>query len=243
VINDRGIKQIYTLVMWKVHVPPRIHVFLSLLANNKTLTRDNLAKRRNVDDKSCLFCSENETVMHLFYECCVARNLWEIVAEITGLPLVTDFESMAKWWIRSKKYNQVNVFYAAVLWAVWKLRNKLCFQGHCWEGMRKVVASCAKLLRNWSLVNKSEDAAQLGAWARELEASSARPERVTWMPPDADEGTLFEQGVSLSSVVTESRSRMNENLSNCVPGSSLSEFDANVCSCNVACSDSELCFE
>jgi hypothetical protein len=93
VINDRGIKQIYTLVMWKVHVPPRIHVFLSLLANNKTLTRDNLAKRRNVDDKSCMFCSENETVMHLFYECCVARNLWELVAEITGLPLVTDFLS------------------------------------------------------------------------------------------------------------------------------------------------------
>jgi hypothetical protein len=28
VINDRGIKQIYTPVMWKIHVPPRIHVFL-----------------------------------------------------------------------------------------------------------------------------------------------------------------------------------------------------------------------
>jgi hypothetical protein len=35
------------------------------------------------------------------------------------------------------------------------LRNKLCFQEQCWEGMRKVVASCAKLLRNWSLVKYS----------------------------------------------------------------------------------------
>jgi hypothetical protein len=42
--------------------------------------------------------------------------------------LVTDFESMAKWWIWSKKYN-VNVFYAAVVWSLWNLRNKLCFQG------------------------------------------------------------------------------------------------------------------
>jgi hypothetical protein len=30
-------------------------VFLWLLANNKVLTRDNLAKRRAVNDKTCLF--------------------------------------------------------------------------------------------------------------------------------------------------------------------------------------------
>jgi hypothetical protein len=162
--------------MWKIHVPPRIHVFLWMLANNKILTRDNLAKRKDVDDMSCLFCSENETVRHLLHECCVVRNLWEIVAEIAGLPLVTDFESMAKWWIWSKKYN-VNVFYAAVVWSLWNLRNKLCFQGQCWEGMRRVMASCAKLLRNWSLVNNSDDAAQLGVWACALEARSARRER------------------------------------------------------------------
>ena len=30
--------------MWKLKVPPRIHIFLWLLANNKLLTRDNLAK-------------------------------------------------------------------------------------------------------------------------------------------------------------------------------------------------------
>jgi hypothetical protein len=57
VIDDRGVKQIYTLLMWKIHVPPRIHVFLWLLVNNKILTMDNLAKRKDVDDKSCLFSS------------------------------------------------------------------------------------------------------------------------------------------------------------------------------------------
>ena len=30
--------------MWKLKVPPRIHIFLWLLANNKLLTGDNLAK-------------------------------------------------------------------------------------------------------------------------------------------------------------------------------------------------------
>jgi hypothetical protein len=71
--------------------------------NNKILTRDNLAKRREVTNRSCLFCSKSETILHLLYECCVARNLWGVVAEIAGLPMVPDFEAMAKWWIRSKK--------------------------------------------------------------------------------------------------------------------------------------------
>jgi hypothetical protein len=49
-------------------VPSRIHIFLWLLANNKTLTRDNLAKRKELNDKTCLFCAEYELVRHLFYE-------------------------------------------------------------------------------------------------------------------------------------------------------------------------------
>jgi hypothetical protein len=48
------VKQVYGLVMWKIKVPPRIHIFLWLLANNKVLTRDNLVKMRNVDDKAFL---------------------------------------------------------------------------------------------------------------------------------------------------------------------------------------------
>jgi hypothetical protein len=96
------------------------------LANNKILTRDNLAKRKEVDDRSCLFCSGNETVGHLLYECCVARIMWEVVSEVTDLPLIVDSESMSKWWIRHKNYNVVNVFYTAVVWSLWNMRNKLC---------------------------------------------------------------------------------------------------------------------
>lgn len=68
VINDRGVRQVFTPVMWKVIIPPRIHIFFVwLLADNKVLTRDNLSKRKNLDDKTCLFCSEYETMHHLFF--------------------------------------------------------------------------------------------------------------------------------------------------------------------------------
>jgi hypothetical protein len=33
-INDCGVRQVYTLVVWKLSIPPRLHIFLWLLANN-----------------------------------------------------------------------------------------------------------------------------------------------------------------------------------------------------------------
>jgi hypothetical protein len=64
--------------------PPRLHIFLWLLANNKLLTKDNLAKRNNLGDASCLFCIDFESVHHLFFDCCVAKNMWQQFADITG---------------------------------------------------------------------------------------------------------------------------------------------------------------
>ena len=54
-ISFRGVKPVYTPAVWHLNVPPRIHIFLWLIANNKTLTRTNLAKRQEVENISCLF--------------------------------------------------------------------------------------------------------------------------------------------------------------------------------------------
>jgi hypothetical protein len=48
-------------------VPPRVHFFLWLHSKNKLLTQDNLEKRRAVDDTICVFCTERETICHLFF--------------------------------------------------------------------------------------------------------------------------------------------------------------------------------
>jgi hypothetical protein len=58
VINDRGIRQFSSPVMWIIPVPSRLHIFLWLLANNKILTKENLPKTRKVENMSCLFCNE-----------------------------------------------------------------------------------------------------------------------------------------------------------------------------------------
>jgi hypothetical protein len=130
--------------MWRILVPPVLHVFLWLLANNKVLTRDNLAKRKNIDDKTCLFCNESETVLHLFFECCVAHQpIWEIISEVSCLPLIKDIQPLSKIWWRGKNFKAFNV-----IWSIWNTRNNLCFQGVCWTKME--MWRCAKLIRKLS---------------------------------------------------------------------------------------------
>jgi hypothetical protein len=86
------------------------------------------------------------------------------------------------------------VLYTAAVWYLWNLRKKLCFHGQCWEGITRVMASCAKLLWNCSLVNNSDDTAQLTVWPCTLEARSARPERLMWATPDDAEARLKQYG-------------------------------------------------
>ena len=66
-----------------------------LLSKNKLLSRDNLAKRRMVEDGNHLFCGGLVNICHHFFECVVARRLWGELAEYEGATLVTDFESFS----------------------------------------------------------------------------------------------------------------------------------------------------
>ena len=55
VINFRGICPVFIPALWKLNVPPRVHVFLWLLSHNKIMTKDNLRKRQIIKLEECLF--------------------------------------------------------------------------------------------------------------------------------------------------------------------------------------------
>jgi hypothetical protein len=109
IINFRGWPQFLHPSVWRLIIPPRVHFFLWLLSKNKLLARDNLEKRRKLDDSSCLFYGEKESVAHLFFECVVARKAWEEVSTIIGFEIGSDFESAASCWLCNKKIGVVNV--------------------------------------------------------------------------------------------------------------------------------------
>jgi hypothetical protein len=122
-----GVRQIFSPLVWKIIAPP-IHIFLLLVANNKILTGGDMSKRKPLDDMSCLYCSEAESVNHLFFSRCVAKCAWEALPEIMKFQTMGDFESVAKLWLQNKKYKFVNLCPAAMLCTLWKSRNDLVFQ-------------------------------------------------------------------------------------------------------------------
>lgn len=115
VINHRGVVPVFIQAVSKLFIAPRVQFFLWLLSNNKLLTRDNLVKRRTVNDPSCLFCEEGESINHLFFQCCVAVNVWEFVSAYFSRTIDTDFESVASLWLSNRKFLICNIVSSAVL--------------------------------------------------------------------------------------------------------------------------------
>ena len=68
VVSFRGVTPVYVPAVWKLIIPPRIHIFLWLLSRNKLLTRDNLGKKG-----SC----------RIKHACFAVRSSWLIIYSLT----------------------------------------------------------------------------------------------------------------------------------------------------------------
>jgi hypothetical protein len=170
--------------VWDIKVPPKIHFFLWLLAHRKNLTRDNLVKRQNVDDLTCLLCVESETCDHLFFECVVASAIWSEVSQIMIFPNAhVTFSSIFSLWKDNKKNVVANVVSAAVLWTIWLTRNDLCFSRSVWPGMqviwRRVVFNLAQL----SILLAGETRERAKMVIAQLETLMCAPQLLSWPGP------------------------------------------------------------
>jgi hypothetical protein len=118
--------------IWKVKIPPKIKIFLWLVANDVILTKDNMVKQNWKGEPSCYFCRQPETVNHLLFTCSIAKVVWATVATCLGAnDIPSSFQYSWNWcekWIpNGKQFFAVGI--AAVCWAIWKMRNKICFEG------------------------------------------------------------------------------------------------------------------
>ena len=82
VVNFRGVRPVYPNAIWGLCISPGYRSFFGFEVKKKLLTRDNLAKRREVSNKTCLFCSEPESITHAFFECCVVKILWSFFSVV-----------------------------------------------------------------------------------------------------------------------------------------------------------------
>jgi hypothetical protein len=70
-----------------------------------------LSIRKKLEDKSCLFCKEPESVQHLFFECVVAKQLWFHMSEVCDRQIGADFLSIGQMWISNNKFVVCNSFF------------------------------------------------------------------------------------------------------------------------------------
>ncbi|PNT64527.1 hypothetical protein BRADI_4g29856v3 [Brachypodium distachyon] len=114
-------------------------------------------KKRHIEKpESCVFCAENETVYHLFFECAVAKIMWQTVSLHFNKQLGADLESIARLWISHKKHGALNSICAAILWCIWKFRNSFTFYNAVWISSNQLWWLILRTLQKWKIIYKQE---------------------------------------------------------------------------------------
>jgi hypothetical protein len=85
ILSDVPIDKISNDKLWKLKIPLRIKVFGWYLRKGVVLTKDNLAKRNWHGSKKCVFCHQDETIKHLFFQCRLARSIWSVIQVASNL--------------------------------------------------------------------------------------------------------------------------------------------------------------
>jgi hypothetical protein len=69
----------YNTFIWKLKLPLKIKVFIWYLYKGLILTKDNLTWWQCQGDRKCCFCSLNESIQHLLFDCQFAKFIWRII--------------------------------------------------------------------------------------------------------------------------------------------------------------------
>ena len=101
-----------------------------------------------------IFCNCHESIDHLFFTCPVARVVWACVAQCFGandIPVNIDqcWLCLNKWlpqWLPQQR--EVHVWgVAAICWAMWKARNKACFDKKLIKKPVEIVCHAGALMK------------------------------------------------------------------------------------------------
>ena len=99
--------------------------------------------KKRVGNTKCRFCDEEETVLHLFFQCSAAKYVWSVVGTAVGARNRPGSFLQFFWWLPQFINASRNVEItgpAAICWAIWKLRNQACFE-------KKLIKSPFELIR------------------------------------------------------------------------------------------------
>ena len=163
--------------IWKMKIPLKTKVFAWYLRRGVILTKDNLAKRNWHGSIKCVFCTHDESIKHLFFQCEFARSIWSAVQIGSTLYPPRSVANIFGNWLngvdpRFKLLIRVGAI--AVIWSLWLCRNDKVFNDKN-SSILQVIYRCTATLRLWSVLQRVEHrdlflevSSRLEAAAREL---------------------------------------------------------------------------
>jgi hypothetical protein len=117
----------------------KVKVFMWLAVRKSILTKDMLQPRGWRGDEKCQFCGGNETIIHLFFSCPLARYIWNLASCVNSFKnKPVSVQHLLGGWMRDSRKSEfflVTVGVAAILWAIWKTRNNACFRSNTTVGV------------------------------------------------------------------------------------------------------------
>ncbi|WVZ62664.1 hypothetical protein U9M48_012381 [Paspalum notatum var. saurae] len=116
--------------IWKTKIPLKIKIFMWYVKRGVLLTKDNLARRNWNGHQGCCFCNKRESIQHLFFDCQVAKFIWRLVFMTLDLSPPRSTQHLFNQWSSQggRKYKPfLLVGAAALIWAIWLLRNDAVF--------------------------------------------------------------------------------------------------------------------
>jgi hypothetical protein len=147
--------------IWRAKIPLKIKLFMWLVFQNAILTKDNLLRRGWSGDEKCMFCSCDESITHLFFECSMAKYVWSMVAMVVGADCrPTTFEQFWVWVKKimpmAGKYHMVGL--AGICWALWRTRNNVCIED---KKVRSPIDIASSFISFWAELQAEGDRAEL----------------------------------------------------------------------------------
>ena len=119
--------------VWKLHVPPKIKLFLWKIFQGALPVGDRLASRNILVDTVCKSCSNVESINHLFLHCDVAYKVWKLAPFSTCIDsrglidLTTAWKGLYKLVCLPPSGIALGPLAPWILWSLWLARNNRIF--------------------------------------------------------------------------------------------------------------------
>ncbi|KAG2303004.1 hypothetical protein Bca52824_031655 [Brassica carinata] len=120
--------------VWKLQTAPKLKLFLWKIKHRALPVGDRLEARHVLPGSNCIHCDNAETILHLFFQCPYAKEVWESVPLSGGfapMPL-NNFEEEWNRLLRATALPPTGLAKCPlapwILWSIWSARNQKLFQ-------------------------------------------------------------------------------------------------------------------